>query len=61
MVKSWTNIRRAYNYKYLGCSLIDYALKKEKLCLEAENNISIKTRINMIVVGLPIEVQDEID
>ena len=45
----------------MGGSLINYALKKEKLCLEAENNISIQSRINMIVVGLPIEVQDEID
>jgi len=30
------NVRKAYNYKYLGGSLVDYILTKERLCLEAE-------------------------
>ncbi|ESO05283.1 hypothetical protein HELRODRAFT_171644 [Helobdella robusta] len=54
--RSWKKIRTAYNYKYLGSSLIDYALAKENLCLEIE-----MSRINMIVMGLPVEIQNQLD
>lgn len=59
--KGWSKIRKAYNFKYLGGSLVDYALSKEKMCLEIEENCTISSRINMIVVGLPNEVQDRLD
>lgn len=59
--KGWTNIRKAYSFKHIGGSLVDYALAKEKLCLEAENNSTTLTRIHMIVVGLPLKVQDKLD
>ncbi|XP_073994519.1 uncharacterized protein [Rhodnius prolixus] len=59
--KGWSMVRRAYNYKYLGGSLVDYALVKEKLCLECESSATIQSRIKMIVVGLPLEIQDELD
>lgn len=59
--KGWSQIRKAYNFKYIGGSLMDYAIVKERLCLEVENTITIQSRINMIVVGLPVEVQDELD
>ncbi|KAK9512050.1 hypothetical protein O3M35_000562 [Rhynocoris fuscipes] len=57
----WTVVRKAFNFKHLGGSLIDYALAKEKLCLEIEPTSTIFTRINMIVVGLPLEIQNELD
>ncbi|ESO04369.1 hypothetical protein HELRODRAFT_172735 [Helobdella robusta] len=56
--RGWKKIRTAYNYKYLGGSLIDYALAKENLCLEIEIEMS---RINMIVMGLPVEIQNQLD
>jgi len=59
--KGWSRIRKAYNYKHFGGSLVDYALTKEKLCLDAESSGTTQSRINMIVVGLPLEVQDELD
>lgn len=59
--KGWSTIRKTYNFKYLGGSLVEYALTKERLCLEIERNITVKSRINMMVVGLPIEIQDELD
>ncbi|ESO00458.1 hypothetical protein HELRODRAFT_175890 [Helobdella robusta] len=37
-------------------SLIDYALAKKNLCLEIE-----MSRINMIVMGLPVEIQNQLD
>jgi hypothetical protein len=58
---SWSKIRKAFNFKYLGGSLIDYALTKEKLCLEVEKKGSSESRINMIVVNLPLEIQDKLD
>jgi len=59
--KGWSKIRVAYNYKYLGGSLIDYALAKEGLCLEVEKNATVMSRINMIAVGLPLEIQNQLD
>ncbi|XP_044749675.1 uncharacterized protein LOC123310271 [Coccinella septempunctata] len=59
--KGWINVRMAFGYKFLWGSLLDYALKKEKLLLEVDPEMSIKTRIYSIVVGLPIYVQDRID
>ncbi|ESO01074.1 hypothetical protein HELRODRAFT_175101 [Helobdella robusta] len=59
--KGWKKIRTAYNFKYLGGSLIDYALAKESLCLEAELNATTISRINMIVIGLPLEIQNQLD
>lgn len=59
--KSWSNVRFAYNYKYINGSLIDYALKKERLLLEIESSISNMSRINLIVMGLPFNIQDKLD
>ncbi|KAK5639388.1 hypothetical protein RI129_011880 [Pyrocoelia pectoralis] len=59
--KGWSIVRKAFNYKYLGGSLIDYALVKEKLCLEVECKGSEASRINQIVFGLPNEAQEELD
>ena len=59
--KGWSTVRKAYTYKYLGGSLIDYALTKENLCLEIENDDVVLSRIHNIVMGLPIEIQNELD
>ena len=59
--KSWTNVRFAYNYKYINGSLTEYALKKERLLLEIESSMSDISRINLIVMGLPFNIQDKLD
>lgn len=59
--KSWTNVRFAYNYKYINGSLTDYALKKERLLLEIESTMSNISRINLIVIGLPFNIQEKLD
>lgn len=59
--KGWYIVRKAFNYKYLGGSLIDYGLAKERLCLEVEPKGTELSRINQIVFGLPKEAQEELD
>jgi len=59
--KGWSIVRKAFNFKYLGGSIVDYALAKEKLCLEMEPKSTEISRVNQIVFGLPIEAQDRLD
>lgn len=59
--KSWSNVRFAYNFKYINGLLIDYALKKERLLLDIESSISNISRIHLIVIGLPLNIQDKLD
>lgn len=42
-------------------SLLDYALKKLGLLLEAEPAMSDRSRIHHIVVGLPFHIQDRLN
>ena len=51
--KGWAQVRYAHNFKHLSGSLIEYALKKEKLILEVESRMTVISRINLIVMGLP--------
>lgn len=59
--KGWSPIRYAFAFKYQAGSLLDYALKKERLLLEVRKSIDIETRIDLIAVGLPNSVSDKID
>lgn len=59
--KGWTSTRLAHQYKYLAGSLTDYALKKERLCLEFEKGMTMQSRIGMVVVNLPVYIQDKLD
>lgn len=59
--KGWVPIRYAINFKYQTGSLIEYALKKEKLLLETRKEIDVGTLIDLITVGLPNIVSDKID
>lgn len=60
--KGWSNSRYAYSYKYIKGygSLLEYALKKERLLLECEKNMTEISRITHIVIGLPIFIQNHI-
>ena len=58
---TWIRFRKAYNYKYLGGSLVDYTLTKEKLFIDADNIMKGQALISMIVMGLPTEIQDKLN
>lgn len=59
--KGWSLVKRALGYKYLGGSLVDYALTKERLLLDIEPKGTEISRINQIVFGLPNEAQLKLD
>lgn len=59
--KGWSKIRYAYGYKYFTGSIVEYALKKERLILEVESKTIPSSRINLIVLGLPIWIQEKLD
>lgn len=59
--KGWSPIRYAIMFKYQTGSLIEYALRKEKLLLETRRSIDTGTLIDLIAVGLPNFVGDKID
>ena len=59
--KGWSSIRYAMSFKYQTGSMLDYALKKEKLLLEVRKSIDDGTLIDLIAIGLPNFVADRID
>lgn len=59
--KGWFPTKYAIGFKYINGSLLDYALKKEKLLLEMEKSIDTKILINLIVAGLPDFITDRIN
>lgn len=59
--KGWLPIMQAITYKFLNGSLLDYALKKERLLLETNKDIDKKTLIHLIAAGLPGFVREKID
>lgn len=59
--KNWSTIQFAYTFKYISGSVLDYAIKKERLVLETEPSMSDRSRINHVVIGLPRDIQDRID
>lgn len=59
--KGWSPIRYALAFKYQAGSLLEYAIKKEKLLLEVRKSIDIGTLIDLIAFGLPNFVADKIN
>lgn len=59
--KGWTPVRYAISFKYRQGSLLEYALKKERLLLEINKSMDKCTLINLIATGLPNFVSDKID
>lgn len=58
---SWSPIRYAFNFKYYSGSYIDYAVRKEKMLLELDRDISDLMILDLIVVGLPMHVQNSLN
>ena len=59
--KGWSYSKYAPSFKYQSGSLLDYALKKERLLLELRETIDQGTLIDLIAVGLPDFVTDRIN
>ncbi|KRG07776.1 uncharacterized protein Dmoj_GI26203 [Drosophila mojavensis] len=59
--RGWSSVTYALNYKYISGSLLDYALKKERLLLETDKNMNNITLVNLIVHGLPKFIRNKID
>lgn len=59
--KGWSTARYAINFKYIGGSLLDYALKKEKILLEVDKNMNAEMMILLIAISLPEYISDRID
>ncbi|KPJ14173.1 hypothetical protein RR48_03711 [Papilio machaon] len=59
--KGWSQIKYAFTFKYQAGSLLEYAIKKEKLLLDVNKQIDTQTMINLIVMGLPDHIIDKID
>lgn len=49
----WNNVMYALSFKYREGTLTDYALKKEKLLIDFNKDMDIKSLIALIAVGLP--------
>lgn len=58
---SWKPIKYAFNYKFLNGSLITYALRKQKLLLELDIDLSDLIILYLIVVGLPLHIQNSLN
>jgi hypothetical protein len=61
--RGWSRVRYAYSYKYITGygSMLEFALKKERLLLECEKTMTETSRISHIVFGLPVNIQDKLD
>ncbi|KYN03200.1 hypothetical protein ALC62_05962 [Cyphomyrmex costatus] len=57
----WRKNREAYSFRYIGGSLVDYALRKENLLVNIRNNFPVDILIDLIVTDLPIMIQDRIE
>lgn len=59
--RGWTNRIYAHNYRYKDGSIIDYAIRKERLLLEVNKNIDQDTMIDLIALGLPENIREKIN
>lgn len=59
--RGWGAITYAHTYTYKDGSLIDYAMKKERLLLDVNKTIDTTTLIDCIVVGLPGFIRNRIE
>lgn len=58
----WTKIRNAYNFRFdMSGEYVDYVLQKEKLILELNDHIPTEVLISLIVIGLPVDIQNELN
>lgn len=59
--KGWTSSKYALSFKYQSGSLLEYAIRKEKLLLEVRKTIDEGTLIDIIAASLPDFITDRIN
>lgn len=59
--KGWAPVRYALAYKYQTGSLVDFAVKKERLILEVRKTTDTGMLIDLITTALPNFVTDKLD
>ncbi|XP_076661002.1 uncharacterized protein LOC143364671 [Halictus rubicundus] len=59
--KGWSSVTYAVNNKYFTGSILEYALKKERLLLESNKNMDDRILVDLIAEGLPTFVRNKID
>ncbi|KAF6211294.1 hypothetical protein GE061_014411 [Apolygus lucorum] len=57
---SWNPVRFAYNFRHIVGSYVDFVIKKERLLLDLDHEIPDDITLNLIVLGLPIKIQNEL-
>lgn len=59
--KGWNPVTYALSFKYKDGSLLDYAMRKEKLLLDMRRSIDPSTSIDLIAADLPEYILNRID
>ncbi|ESO08502.1 hypothetical protein HELRODRAFT_169359 [Helobdella robusta] len=59
--QGWNQVTYALLFKYKDGSLVDYAIKKEKLLLDMRTSIDTGTLVDLIAAGLPGFVLEKIN
>lgn len=59
--KGWNPVTYALAYKYKDGSLLDFAIKKEKLLLDIRRSMDKGTLIDLIAAGLPEFILNRVD
>ncbi|KAK2576959.1 hypothetical protein KPH14_000877 [Odynerus spinipes] len=59
--KGWSNRAYAHYFRYKEGSLVQYAIKKERLLLEINKGMDTDTIIDRIAFGLPDFIREKID
>jgi hypothetical protein len=59
--KGWSDARTSFNFRFIGGSLAEYALKKQSLLVNFNPKMDDATKIALIVAGLPLSVQERLE
>lgn len=59
--KGWSPVTYALLFKYKDGSLLDYAIKKEKLLLDMRRSIDAGTLVDLVAAGMPEFVLSKLD
>ncbi|KAK9872560.1 hypothetical protein WA026_018695 [Henosepilachna vigintioctopunctata] len=56
----WNEINYAYTFRYISGPMLDYALKKRNLLIDADPELTLNSQLNFIVLGLPFQIRSRL-
>ncbi len=59
--KGWAEVISAFNFKYIGGSYAEYAIKKLNLLLQVDPELTEKSRVMFIIIGLPYNIREKLN